>query len=280
MFYDNPNCTILSSHIDAYGTKSGIFLFKNIIPEELMEKIENNLEELEQKEFKDDIGLISWYRDKTSPVVDGMYELWKFISDILYPEYMIHPQLISLKVKPGDGGMFVHSDSPGKHQCHLLSQDDRWSTCCILDFGGVAYMGNFTGGAIFYPCINPDGTVKTETNNQDGCYEYFVERGDFIVHSAFEPYSHGVREVETGVRYALPVFSIKAEDNPGTFFNYKSKEWYEQVGSESLEEVMKWSIPLKVNDQFTDNKLEIMRNSGLEGKELSSSFFKKEDFVH
>ena len=98
MFYDNPNCTILSSHIDAYGTKSGIFLFKNIIPKELMEKIENNLEKLEQKEFKDDIGLISWYRDKTSPVVDGMYELWKFISDILYPEYMIHPQLISLKV--------------------------------------------------------------------------------------------------------------------------------------------------------------------------------------
>jgi hypothetical protein len=282
MFYDKPECQILSSHVDAYGTKSGIFLFKNVLPEDLMQKVEkqNAKINLEKAAKETEVNLISWYTNKVLPPVDGSFEIWKTVSEVLYPEYVIHPQIGMLSVKPGDGGMFVHSDSPGKHQCHLLSQDDRWSTCCLLDFGAVAYLGNFTGGAIFYPGINPDGTVKEDDNRQDGCFEYTPERGDLVIHSAFEPYSHGVREVESGTRYAFSIFSLKAIDNPGTFYNYKTKEYFDQIKDESEENIRIWSTPLKTNPQFPKEKLIEMKKSGLEGTELSSAFFKQEDFTH
>ena len=35
-FYERPDCITLSSNVDPYGLPSGIFLFKNFIPEELM----------------------------------------------------------------------------------------------------------------------------------------------------------------------------------------------------------------------------------------------------
>ena len=249
---------------------------------DLMQKVEkqNAQINLEKAAKETEVNLISWYTNKVLPPVDGSFEIWKTVSEILYPEYVIHPQIGMLSVKPGDNGMFIHSDSPGKHMCHLLSQDDRWSTCCLLDFGAVVYLGNFTGGAIFYPGINPDGTVKKDGNEQDGCFEYTPERGDLVIHSAFEPYSHGVREVESGTRYAFSIFSLKAIDNPGTFYNYKTKEYFDQIKDESEENIRIWSTPLKTNPQFPKEKLIEMKKSGLEGTELSSAFFKQEDFTH
>ena len=51
-FYERPDCITLSSNVDPYGTPSGIFLFKNFIPEELMLDMEK---EIESQEYRDNL---------------------------------------------------------------------------------------------------------------------------------------------------------------------------------------------------------------------------------
>lgn len=273
MFYDKPECTTLISSIDEYGTKTGVFVFKKIIPQYILDNVSEQLKEEENvvNIYKDT--LIDWYAEKTTRPINNIIDIWEFISELIYPEYVIHPSRNFLKVKPGDNGMFVHSDSPGKGACHLLSQPDVFQTCCVIDYGLVAYFGNFEGGAIFYPNLNPDGTKKYD--NFDGpCFEYQPEEGDVVIHGAFTDYSHGVREVTSGVRYAFSNFVLKAEDNPGTFYNYKTPEYYNQIGDKSMEYELAWMKPLIQNPQFTAEKIKEMQSSGLKGKDLANEFFK------
>ncbi len=271
MFYDRPDCIVLSSHVDEYGTNSGIFLFKNILPADIIADIEKELAEHDKSEFKYEDTLVPWYANKLAPVPTRLHELWEFISEILGPEYVIHPSQNLLAVRPGDNGMFVHSDSPGKGCDHMLSQDDVWTTCCSIDFGLVGYLGDFTGGALFYPNINADGTVM-QGDRVPEVFEYYPQKGDVVLHSAFEPYSHGVREVESGVRYAFSNFVLKAEDNPETFYNYGSPEYIAQIGDKGPERIREWMLPLKGNPRFTPEKLKEMKDSGLVGEELSKAF--------
>jgi hypothetical protein len=273
-FYDREDCLNVSPFVDAYGTKSGIFIFKNIIPKDLIEKIENNLNALPKDNPKYEQGLISWYTEKMAPGVPGTIELWEFMSELIGPEWIIHPQNIYLRVQPGDDGMFIHSDSPGKGQCHLLSQNDLWKTCCELDYGVCAYLGDFEGGEIFYPNLNPDGTLKKENEDLNKpCFEYKPEKGDIVIHSAFDPYGHGVRDVKSGIRYCFSNFSLKAIDNPGTFYTYNTPEYHKQIGNKTPEELRVWMTPLKENPQFSPDKLKIYQESGLEGEELAKAFF-------
>lgn len=273
MFYDKPECTTLVSSIDDYGTKTGVFVFKKIIPEFMIESVESQLKLQEDVVtiYKDT--LIDWYAEKTTSPINGIIDLWEYISELIYPEYVIHPSRNLLKVKPGDNGMFIHSDSPGKNSCHLLSQPDVFQTCCIIDYGLVAYFGDFEGGEIFYPNLNPDGTKKVD--NFDGpCFEYKPEKGDVVIHGAFSDYSHGVREVKSGIRYAYSNFVLKYDENPGTFYNYKTAEYYNQIGDKSQDYEISWMKPLKQNPQFTEEKIRIMQASGLKGKDLAEEFFK------
>lgn len=280
MFYDKKECIEASSWIDDYGTRSGIFIFKKIIPDNLVNIIEKELKDFENTNISYKNGLVNWYIDKSlDPMINLIY-VWEEISKIIGPEYVIHPMANLLRVKPGDNGMFTHSDSPGKNMCHLLSQTDVFKTCCIIDFGVVGYFGDYEGGEIFYPNINPDGTIKENDNYEGPCFEYKPEKGDVVIHSAFNKYAHGVKEVTSGTRYAFSLFALKTEDNPGTFYNYKSKEYMDQIGNKVMaktvndQELKKWLAPLKENPQFARDKVKIMQQSGLQGKELAETFFK------
>jgi hypothetical protein len=279
MFYDRPDCITYSKLIDAYGTPSGVFLLKNVISPELIKKIEDDLNSVEENTWENKSGLIDWYVDKSvEPSVDTTY-IWEEISKILYPSHVLHPQAGLLKVKPGDDGMFIHADSPGKGACHLLSQRDTWATCCELDYGVVAYLGDWEGGAVFYPNINPDGTIKDHVRDGVECLEVMPEKGDVVIHSAFDPYAHGVREVTSGIRYAFSNFSLKAIDNPGSFYNYGTPEYFEQIGNSIVkksvtdEQLKEWLKPLKINPQFTEDAILEMQKSGLKGEELAEAFF-------
>ncbi len=272
-FYDRSDCLNPSPHIDAYGNKSGIFIIKNAIPEKLIEKIEAGLNALPKEIEPYTEGLMSWYTNKMAPGVDGTIDLWETISEIIGPEWVIHPANNYLTVRPGDNGMFIHTDSPGKDQCHLLSQTDVWSTCCIIDYGVCVYFGEYEGGAIFYPQINPDGSIKDKNNSGGACFEYKPEKGDIVVHSAFDPYGHGVREVTSGTRYVFSNFSLKAIDNPGTFYNYGTPEYFKQVGNKSSDNLKFWMDPLKENPQFSPDKIKEYQASGLEGEDLAKTFF-------
>ena len=159
-----------------------------------------------------------------------------------------------------------------------LSQPDVYQTCCLLDFGVVAYFGEFDGGEVFYPRVDKNG-IPRDTYDEIDCFEYKPERGDIVVHSAFDQYEHGVREVTSGIRYAFSNFSLKAEDNPGTFYNYGTPEYMKQIGyaieSKTVnDEIMgNWARPLKPNPQFSPEALKEMQASGLQGRELADAFF-------
>jgi hypothetical protein len=274
-FYDRPDCLNLSPYTDAYGTKSGVFIFKKYLDEDLVKSVEDFLNAEQAEILESPLNLIDWYEGKFTGLPPRLIDVWESLSELIGPTWVMHPSASILKTKPGDNGMFVHSDSPGKGQCHLLSQTDTYKTCCELDYGVVAYFGDFEGGEVFYPDINPDGTVKNAQQLIDNspCLEYKPEKGDVVVHCAFDPYSHGVREITSGIRYAYSNFSLKAIDNPGTFHNYKTPEYYEQIGDRTEATVIKWLNPLKWNPQFTPEAVKEMQESGLKGPELAANFF-------
>jgi hypothetical protein len=249
MFYDKPNCTKLADRI---------YVFKNIIPKEIMDSVNSDLSMYERESLQNDWSVRDWYKDKMSESYPSCFSVWKFISDLIYPEIVIHPVTSFMVNLPGDEGMFVHSDSPGKGNCHMLLEIDQWTTCCELEYGAIAYFGEFTGGKLFYPHINPDGTVKegnelTKERLEEPCLEIQPEAGDIVLHGACSPYDHGTRETTSGARFAFSTFALLAVDNPGTFYNYKTPEWQEQIGkyeNPTSDQLNNWNTPLKANPQF------------------------------
>lgn len=275
MFYDREDCIKASFFPDDYGTQSGVFIFKGFFTDEECKTVEDELKDYDMSSKYRDT-LISWYANKVSPPLASIHPLWEKASELLYPEYVMHPQGNVLIITPEmNEGMFTHSDSPGKGECHRLSQVDVWKTCCVLDFGLVGYFGDFDGGEIFYVNINKDGN-RTDGIGEENCLTIKPERGDLVIHGAFAPHAHGVRPVSSGKRYAFSNFVLKAEDNPGSFYNYKTPEYYEQIKDKdtlTLEQFTGiWMKPLKENPQFSRENIDKFQASGLEGTELSDAY--------
>ena len=224
MFTDNPNLIQL-------GEKA--FAYKNFVPKDLVEKINSFYNAYEREVFNFDDPPIDWYKNKTSPTNPDLVEVWNLVSEFLYPDHVIQPGLSVQIMEPGDGEMFVHADSPGEGNHHMLTSKDRWSTCCSLSWGAVAYFGEFEGGEIFYPRFD---------------IEYAVQPGDLVLHSAVSPWEHGVKEVRSGKRYAYSMFGLETDKNPGSFYNYGTEEC-----KESQKDLGKWNTPLFENPQFKDN---------------------------
>lgn len=273
MFYDRGDCTKLSFFPDDYGTPSGVFVFKGFYTDEECKIVEDAMVDKDTRDHLYEQTLISWYSEKLSPPIPGLHKLWEKASELLYPEYVMHPQNNVLVIRPYmNEGMFTHSDSPGKGECHRLSQVDVWQTCCELDYGLVAYFGDFEGGEIFYVNIDKDGN-KSPGVAQEDMLVYKPERGDLVIHGAFAPHTHGVKPVTKGNRYAFSNFVLKAEDNPGTFYNYKTPEYYEQIGDANPDIIANvWMLPLEQNPQFTPERIKMYKASGLEGTDLSEKF--------
>ena len=192
MFYDNPN-------IEKIAPK--IFVYRNFVPKEMVDAVNKEMAQYSLEDFILDDHAIDWYADKTGPNVLALYPVWDLISDLLEPEFCVHPNLSMQVMKPGDT-MFVHSDSPGRDMEEDLTQQDRWNTCCIIEYGVCVYFGEFTGGEVFYPVIG---------------LEVSVNPGDLVIHGTLAEYEHGVREVKSGLRYCYSNFSLYTNENPGTF---------------------------------------------------------------
>ena len=155
------------------------------------QKAEAKFKEFEKETPHYDMGIHNWYVDKSmKPMIELVYA-WDEISKLIGPEYVLHPQPNALKVVSGNG-MFIHSDSPGRDMCHILSQPDIYQTCCLLDFGVVAYFGEFDGGEVFYSDLNK--SIKPEARS-------------LILHRA--DIHHGVREVTKGIRYYATAFLLE-----------------------------------------------------------------------
>lgn len=234
MFTDNKNCIKLDE---------GIYVIKNSIDKDTVDKITNIVDNLivldNVNEAMDHV--LDWYRGKTTPTIPELLSVWENLSEIIAPEFVTHPNMSLQVMKPGET-MFVHSDSPGMDNDEQLTSTDKWSTCCIIDWGMVTYFGNWEGGEVYYPNIKAADGVSV--------LSYKPEPGDTVLHKTTHPYEHGVSEVISGRRYAYSNFVLKTEKNPGTFYNYGTEDHINR--SKNID---KWLCPLWENPLFPGDKM-------------------------
>ncbi len=276
MFYDDPRCIKIADRI---------FKFENVIPKDIYGPIIDKTKDFTKGTNFNSWSMRNWYENRMSPSWVELFPLWEFMEELIYPELVGHPVMSLMVTDNTDEGMFIHTDSPGKGNCNLLVEIDTWQTCCELEYGMIAYLGDYTGGELYYPNINPDGTVKPDLDKSSNevyeplwqarllepCLVVETKPGDVIFHGAAYPYDHGTKPTLTGTRYAFSNFILLAEDNPGTFYNYKSPEYYEQIGDKTMASLGKWMNPLEINPQFANVIAEAIERDNLhrEGKDTN-----------
>lgn len=238
MFYDRPDCTKITD---------GIYVFKKYVPKEMCDRYVKILDSFSEDLFNQEVNAVEWYDDKMSPPVPGIIDLWEHVSEILYPDYVINPQCQVITTRVGHEGMFLHADNPGKDKAHELTQPDSYGTCSLIDYGVVTYLSEFEGGEVYYPAFFADATLKPNADIEGAPGEliYKPEPGDVVIHGAEAPFFHGTKEVTSGVRYAFSCFATKTSDAPGTFYNYKSKEYLENIPDRSEQSIKNWMFPRK-----------------------------------
>ena len=131
--------------------------------------------------------------------------------------YNYKPSLICKNIIQFPKSLFIHYDY----------ESDLWGTCCLLSWGVCTYFGEWEGGELYYP--NQDVTIN-------------VKPGDLVIHGALSDCMHGVKEITSGTRYTFSNFSIQADKNPGSFYNYKTPEYYE-----AIKDLGNWLGPIKEN---------------------------------
>lgn len=234
MFKDREDCIVLAEKV---------FLFKNFISQEKVNEINSILDKfVEDDNTKESPEHpINWYHGKVTPIIPELLPIWESISEMLLPEYVMQPSCVIQVMRPGQD-MYVHEDSPGMDQDEDLESEDKWSACCSLEFGLVAYFGKWEGGEVYYPGID----------NEFGEKPLMIkpESGDIVIHSTYYPYAHGVKEVKSGYRYAFSNFVMKKEMNPGTFYSYGTPEHKERS-----KDINNWVDPLWENPLFPDGKM-------------------------
>jgi hypothetical protein len=205
-----------------------IAVYKNFFDADFVEKI-NKIMQSDQEFTTHQENMIPWYREKAHMGITELFEVWQKISEFIAPTHVIHPQLNMIVLKPGES-MFVHEDSPGEGNHEELTNEDTWGTCCVLDYGIIGYFGDFTGGQVYYPELG---------------IEIQPEPGDLVIHGAHSREKHGVREVLSGIRYAYSTFCMKSEKNPGSFYNYGTEEYNDQIKNN----FDSWCAPLFKNER-------------------------------
>lgn len=278
MFTDDPRCIKVADRV---------FKFENIIPKDIYDSIIDKTKDFTKGTIFNSWSMRNWYENRMTPGWVELFPLWEFMEELIYPELVGHPVMSLMVTDNTDEGMFIHTDSPGKGNCDLLVEIDTWQTCCELEYGMIAYLGDYTGGELYYPNINPDGSVKPDldkTSNAiydaqwqerllEPCLVVPTAPGDVIFHGAAYPYDHGTKPTLTGTRYAFSNFILLSEDNPGTFYNYKTPEYYKQIGTRSMSELAAWMNPLEINPQFANVIAEALERENLHyaGKDTNIS---------
>lgn len=199
----------------------GIFWYKNFLSKEVVDEINAITASKQVKpHYFDEIDF------ETTEAMPELFPIWEKVSEFISPDLVVHP-LLNMIYYATDVEMQPHCDSPGEGMTEKLTVPDVWGTCCILSHGVIVYFGDFTGGELYYP-------------NQN--VEIAVQPGDLVIHGALAEHMHGVRKVSSGRRYAYSNFALKPEKNPGSFYNYGTKEYLEVS-----KELDRWSLPLFAN---------------------------------
>lgn len=256
-----------------------VFIYKNFINGELLEKINEIIINHEQSPSIDHN--IDWYKSRTTEPIFELIEVWEKASELIYPELVMHPQSSMLVSRPGEIGMFAHSDAPGEpHEdcgiscgtCDIAGKDlvseDKYKTCCRLHYGLIIYFGNWKGGEIFYPHVNKNGKWigNNEPYNNNEELRIKPENGDLVIHGAHNDYTHGTLPVTEGVRFAYSNFVLPYHTNPGTFYNFKTKEYYQQIQIvKEKKDTRLWTFPVNGYKWEDPEKVKEEKEKGITG---------------
>ena len=214
MFTNNPNLKQLSNKIYHYP---GFFSAEDIA---IVENIINKGVEYQEHPF-------DFVTFKPTIEYLELKPIWDKVSEFLYPEYVIHPQIHMIEYLEGSY-MEPHCDSPGEGHYNDLTLEDAWNTCCLLSWGVCGYFGEWEGGEIYYPGHNN--------------LEISVKPGDLVIHGALSDCTHGVKPITKGKRYVFSNFSLEPHKNPGSFPNYKTEEYFE-----AIKDLKTWAQPKKLD---------------------------------
>lgn len=216
----DPNLTTITD---------GVYIYKNFVSKEKVEEINNIVKKQIAEIRANNNGEPDPVKEKMLTEIPELFEVWEDMSKFLYPTHAIHPKIGLSVIRPGDGGMRVHEDSPGEGNHDKLTMRDAWHTCTVLQYGVITYFGEYTGGAVYYPELG---------------VEVQPEPGDMVIHGALRLHRHGVREVESGERYAYSNFCLPYDKNPGTFYAFNSPE-YNEIRQNDPDYIMKLNDNLK-----------------------------------
>lgn len=133
------------SHPNLQRLDEKLYYIPNFISKEEVDYINKLLKEREDKSTRHPFGELNY--GVTGSLVE-LFPVWEKVSELLSPQYVVHPLLSMLHYKEG-ASMEPHWDSPGEGHHEDLTLPDVWSTCCILEFGVCVYFGEFTGGEVF-----------------------------------------------------------------------------------------------------------------------------------
>ena len=131
----------------------------------------------------------SWH--EYSPYIDNLDFIKERLEKSISEDLKVNPAASIIRMKPG-WSWGEHSDN---HQyldilerAKLLKENEPYKIEKNSIYGVVLYLNSFKGGQIYYA-------------NQN--IEYAPEPGDLVVQSALEHCRHGVKKVESKIRYSF-----------------------------------------------------------------------------
>lgn len=165
-----------------------IYLYKNFLSENELEKYNKILLSLEEKDWNQVNPEINWMWH-TDPIPE-ILEIKDKISNILSGDIFIGPGNSFVRLLKG-ATWGEHSDDyefkSYIEKSKSYNEGDPFTEETIPVYGLIVYFNNFEGGEIYYPKQN---------------VVYHPKAGDLVIHSSSEHCLHGVREVKSEVRYS------------------------------------------------------------------------------
>jgi len=141
---------------------------------------EQNIETISEKEDTKDIAKI--YLLNKNNIVNKINNILKAIS-----EENLYLTGIENLIYSADKGMPIHfDDSPENLETNT-------------HYGLVLYLNDdYDGGELYYPKLE---------------IEYKPKCGDLVIHPGTEEYTHGVRDIYNGTRYAITIFAFTKNES-------------------------------------------------------------------
>lgn len=174
-----------------------IFLYRNFLSEEESDHIVNFLENLDESNWHFDTLPDRVEKFKLAHEVDLLKPVREKISFLLDKDFFMGKKTIAIRMTKGMS-WGIHSDvhrfNDVKQKSMEYIEGTPFDEYPLTFFGTVVYLNQFDGGEIIYPGQN----IEIKPN-----------KGDLVIHGAYDSCAHGVKPVLSDKRYTYSSFIFK-----------------------------------------------------------------------